>query len=733
MLNELFQIAEALDRLKLSGQEAHPSIKPIGNSPLLIARLTELGRIGSLDILMPEQAGLLKRVEHGAAGTSFPGFNVPSPVWNVADVPVEHLKQLIEVQKNRNATPRQRLGCLCALKPFVKLRAFTPEQERQFNRVLGEFPKLLAADFDSAPAELATFTRLLAVLGKTKPDMPDFVSQLAEQVTRSDRDVDLPFTKAVESFLVGQVAFRGVELVGGAEWWKKKTTEDTKGKTAVFVDLHDASGLGRAVAHRATCDLIETHLLKVRPGRGYATGGKGAKRQEGIDAFSGEEADLTTSFPEPRVQALRPPDLKLFSASSESPCLGRYALIESAIFPASKKNSARMQDAILHLAKSKEQRGKTWYPIPSNLNEKKKPKTDLLVAYLENEPESQAALAEMFGGQCETFSDADFEARTQPVFEALEAKLKTMPDMNVRLLVLSSIDRGRKQISLNRSMRVAALVRSAKEWQAGAHNVPDVCAGLYDKNTKQPILRTTPCPLDLASTVNRVWSADAKTGFRPSYQRAMSSADAYDVFMADSPLARQKAQDALRLLVGRMSVVLIALGAVRTTGEWTGLSDVVRWQSVKSIALIGIILHQIGKQKDTIMNEPTYHVGRLLALTDSLHFQYCKFVRTSEENRKAGKVGAPSELVGNALFNYALDQPVSALARLAERIKPYKGWADTYSGEDAGLIHWLVRQMAETQKGIDVSQLPPRMGDAEKAQLLLGYLADHSKNETPKQ
>ena len=149
-------------------------------------------------------------------------------------------------------------------------------------------------------------------------------------------------------------------------------------------------------------------------------------------------------------------------------------------------------------------------------------------------------------------------------------------------------------------------------------------------------------------------------------------------------MAESKAREALRLIVGRMGAVLMAaVAAVKVTQKWKALSDSVRWQSLKSVALIGVILHQLGKLKRTIMNEPIYRVGRLLALVDGLHYQYCKFVRTSEERRRAGKVDAPSELVGNALFNYALDQPISALARLAERIRPYKGWADTYSGEDA--------------------------------------------------
>jgi hypothetical protein len=124
-----------------------------------------------------------------------------------------------------------------------------------------------------------------------------------------------------------------------------------------------------------------------------------------------------------------------------------------------------------------------------------------------------------------------------------------------------------------------------------------------------------------------------------------------------------------------------------------------------------------------------YQVGRLLALADSLHFQYCKYVRTSEDKRKAGKVDAPSELLGNALFNVALDNPMIALARLAERVRPYKGWADTYSGDSAGLVHWFVRQMAECDKMIDLKCLPERMQDVGKAQLLLGYLADNTNAE----
>ena len=65
----------------------------------------------------------------------------------------------------------------------------------------------------------------------------------------------------------------------------------------------------------------------------------------------------------------------------------------------------------------------------------------------------------------------------------------------------------------------------------------------------------------------------------------------------------------------------------------------------------------------------------------------------------------------------------------AVRREPYKGWADTYTSEDAGLIRWFVRQMAECERQLDSANLPARMEDVHKAQLLLGYLADHPKSQ----
>jgi hypothetical protein len=352
----------------------------------------------------------------------------------------------------------------------------------------------------------------------------------------------------------------------------------------------------------------------------------------------------------------------------------------------------------------------------------------LLVAYLEGQPEGREQLAEMFGGEAGKFSDADFAAVARPVIEMLEGKVAANPDLNVRLLSFCSTDKAHRQISLNRQFRVADIICAAKDWQLGARNAPAVSVGIYDKESKKfkSYSRTTPYPLELASTINRVWSSDAKAGFNSSFQRVFSASDAYDVFLADAPLARQKAEAALGLLIRRMSAVLASLGAVKTTREWKQLSDTVRWQSLKAIAFLGILLRQLGNDKENFMQEPITQIGRLLALADSLHLQYCKHVRKGE---------SPSQLIGNALFSTALEQPVFALARLAERITPYRAWAQTFQSDDpnagVGLVKWFLGEIAVCTSAIHLERLPNRMSDTDKAKLLLGYLADHSKNDTP--
>ena len=104
------------------------------------------------------------------------------------------------------------------------------------------------------------------------------------------------------------------------------------------------------------------------------------------------------------------------------------------------------------------------------------------------------------------------------------------------------------------------------------------------------------------------------------------------------------------------------------------------------------------------MSQSAYLIGRLMSLADEFHRNYCK-------RERDGKF--PPQLIGNALMPTALENPTAGLARLAERLTLYQRVADTGLRDEAGAVSQAIARNA----------LPPRCSDAEKAQMLLGYLA----------
>jgi hypothetical protein len=306
------------------------------------------------------------------------------------------------------------------------------------------------------------------------------------------------------------------------------------------------------------------------------------------------------------------------------------------------------------------------------------------------------------------------------------------------------VDTANKQLRLNRSVTVHQLNAAAKAWQAGAKNCPPVRLTTWDRENGRWVekFRIIPGPMDAALVLNQVWKTDAKAGFSSYFLESLSRNDALDIFLGGPLLQNRKAQFGLATILVRMRPVFARAAILKVTRRgdelaWLEkrrpLSEQARRDTLKAVALIGVFLHKQNQNHETFMKETLYQIGQLLALADKLHFHYCKWVRTSQKDREIGKISAPTELLGNAIFNTALDNPVRALARLASRVQPYKGWATTYCGESAGTARWLLGRMADCERGItkNLEQLSrlEHLDDVSKAQLLLGYLADVSGEE----
>ena len=109
MLNELSQVVDSLERLGTTTQSRHRRINPMGkNRDLLVVCVAKDGSPRMIEVLPGEKAATLFRVEHGSAGSSFPGFNLPTPLRRLDEVQIEKLtpavEDLLAFGKNKNTS-----------------------------------------------------------------------------------------------------------------------------------------------------------------------------------------------------------------------------------------------------------------------------------------------------------------------------------------------------------------------------------------------------------------------------------------------------------------------------------------------------------------------------------------------------------------------------------------------------------------------------------------------------
>lgn len=118
------------------------------------------------------------------------------------------------------------------------------------------------------------------------------------------------------------------------------------------------------------------------------------------------------------------------------------------------------------------------------------------------------------------------------------------------------------------------------------------------------------------------------------------------------------------------------------------------------------------------MHSTAYQIGQVMKLADILHREYCKHVRDNQ---------LPSQLIGNALMATAIEMPNRALSMLAERIRIYVAWADTE--KYVGLAKWTQKQLGIICFQLGTTDIPNELNDAQRDQILLGYLAKVDSTE----
>jgi hypothetical protein len=138
-----------------------------------------------------------------------------------------------------------------------------------------------------------------------------------------------------------------------------------------------------------------------------------------------------------------------------------------------------------------------------------------------------------------------------------------------------------------------------------------------------------------------------------------------------------------------------------------------------ALPLFGILLHKLNRTKEVYMENAPYLIGRFLNLADGLHAIWCKNVRDNQ---------IPPQLLGSSLFASFQINPLQAFGNASLRMKPYLDWAKTNKTPDAALSRWFLGEFGRVSAAIERMGIPSRLSDADKAEMLLGYLSSSGKN-----
>jgi hypothetical protein len=213
--------------------------------------------------------------------------------------------------------------------------------------------------------------------------------------------------------------------------------------------------------------------------------------------------------------------------------------------------------------------------------------------------------------------------------------------------------------------------------------------------------------------LQKIWERD---GASYSEGPGCLLADVYNILVAGREGARRSATTLLRLAVQRNTNLLTAIGHAVHRSIWKGISCEATRNAIVTASVMGVVLDELGFQKESYMSQPAFLVGRFLSLADTLHAEYSKEVRDD----------LPPQLLGNALIPTAIADPNKGLARMLQRIRVYQAWAQR---KGSGLARWSCAEMGRIASELE-GRLPDRFTEADQAQLLLGYLArSESKQE----
>jgi hypothetical protein len=672
LLNELMVLGRSLAARGIKPQPQHISIKKFKKGPAIIAELDERGGLARVSHFSAEEVVRLRNIAPDNQ-KSFPGFNLNCPLLAVPHGTAWNDKKAIR-EVVLGATTNSPL-------------AWKKKDFQRLKRLLLDFPQMeIAPRLQGDNPMLQSTLAVLDRLAKAKPDAEAFLHSVTVAVAAAVQEGRIPQDLAL-AILCGKPNPRKQKL----EAWK----------TTMILDVADLDQFAYRVADPAVASEWSRSLFQ---SEATATGAQGVARF--VCALSGQPDNrMGDKMPEPDLPMLG--RTYLMSMNKDTRCQTRYGQISAGIFAVGEATIQSLYEAILYVTESKRE-GNTWTGVPNGFGKK----TDLLITYLEEEPDSDVALVGLFG-DVEANSllvAATYEARTAAIHDALRRLERPGRDMHVRVIALSQIDKGRKQVVFSGRYSATSIYQGRDNWLAGTRNIPVIAIPFPIAKGKPDEWRShyQPSPAEVMVSFKRQW---LRSGQRSHAIPGVSLGRIYAVFL--DPAAAVQAHWLLDRYLSITEPLLV--GLARSLSGGADLDKTARKEALIVVAVYGILLLRQGRTKEVYMESRDYLLGQFLQKADLLHKCYCFDVR-------GGKL--PPQLIGNAAILMAMQRPARAIEVLSSRMAIYLAWAERFDGEDAGLAKWARKELGRLAALLKNEDLNTRVSPNGKAELLLGYLAN---------
>jgi len=702
MLNELLQAANAIPDLP---DTLHNSLKTLPNRPGYKILLDASGAI--VEVMPWDDLAGLRKWQPGGNGFSTPVFNA-LPLFPIFDSGLNKDRAKAAARRAKDeldtaradaatwsayfATVRQRCGQVAG----SWIDSKTDKLDEKSRKSLADVPAQLQALLPESDPDYAVLRALFERLQLLSPER--FFPELARQL-----ETQLAATYDEKLFKL----YCSINEAGARE------------KYNLLLDLPDWDEIGDyPVTSTLTAGLLNAMLVRA----GSAAVSSTAPPEQ--DAYGRAALDASEKFEEVKVPGFKYP-IKLRTMTADALCQKRYGRVEAASFIVGKESRERAKSALEYLT-DPTRKGKTWqfrggslylfYPETELPTLSDAPIADL--CSLPDEEEDEFAEAAQ--------AVASFEARAARIAAALDGTPRESETL-VHLVVLRKPDEGRTKLVAHHTFTMPHFVGAAKDWVSGVNLCPPIAFARWGKakGKRNDITPVQPYPYQVTYWLNTFWvRGDENQGKFSTF----SPEDALTLLLATDGTERQMARRALRHALAGWTGFLTVAGAREHASIILKAGDKRAGTLAALPAILALLLFKSEPDisREHIMASPAFLLGRLLALADSLHFQYCQGVRNGQ---------VPGQLLGNALMATALETPEAALALYGQRILPYHAWAKTCKAKGKGpetLAKYLLGQLSETCSEDSLLDLPKRASDTDKAQLILGYLAKTPGNADSK-